>query len=151
MAVNTSAGTSIAISLDQPATEDEAGYAALTYNGIGEVESIGEFGTEYELTEFVDLSSRRKRKKKGSYDPGTTDLTLGRDATDQGQQDGKTALKMDDDVSFRVTYQDGEIEYFMGLVSSYQTDIGDADQITMASMSIAINSDSVIVPVPASP
>ena len=42
--VQTSAGTTIAISAVLPATDDAAGYAALTWAAIGEVTDLGEFG-----------------------------------------------------------------------------------------------------------
>lgn len=151
MAVQTSAGVDFALSLSQPATEDDSGYSALTYTSVGEVESIDEYGIEFETTEFTSLKDRKVRKYKGSYNPGETSLTLGRDPTDEGQALGRQALMMDEDVSFKVTYQDGAVDYFMGKVTSYTTDIQDADSITMSSMNIAINSDTVSVPAPASP
>lgn len=141
MAAQTSAGSTIGISSALPASESTTDYGTLTFNTIGEVESIGEFGTEYNEVTFTDLASRRVRKFKGSYNPGSIALTVALDASDTGQGDVATALDSDADVAFEVTLQDGSIKYFSGKVMSYTTNISSVDNITMASINIGINTD----------
>lgn len=146
MAVQTSAGTTIAIDPALPATNDSAGFGALTaFEAIGEVESIGEYGVEYNEVTFTALGDRKVRKLKGSYNPGTVAITVALDKSDAGQTAIQTALDSDADVSFRVTLQDGAIEYFTGKVMSYTTNVSNVDSITMSTINVGINSDIVDV------
>lgn len=146
MAVQTSAGTTIGVSLTLPSTEDtesSTGYPSLTFALIGEVESIGEYGVEYNEVTFTSLGDRKVRKLKGSYNPGTVSLTIALDGSDAGQGDVQTALDQDEDVAFAVTLQDGSIEYFSGKVMSFTTNVSSVDSITMGTVSIGINTDIV--------
>ena len=83
--VQTSAGTTIAISAVLPATDDAAGYNALTWAAIGEVTDLGEFGREYATVTHNPVASRRTIKRKGSYNDGTMALQLALDRDDAGQ------------------------------------------------------------------
>lgn len=145
MAVATSAGSKIAISIPLPATQDDTGYEALTFEDIGEVESIDEYGITYNPVTFTALADRRTRKFKGSYDPGDPTVSIAIDRDDAGQDDCRTALNQDENVAFSVTYQDGTIDYFEAKVLSFTTNVGSVEDITMASMQIGINSDLVTV------
>lgn len=146
--VMTSAGSTIGIVDEIPATMDDTGFEALTLVNIGEVESISAFGTEYNPVTFTALDNRRVRKFKGSYDPGTISLTVAIDGDDAGQIAAEAALDVDNDVSFGVTTQDGTKRYFTGKVMSFTTNVSSVDNITMADISIGINSDIVKVAAP---
>jgi len=149
MAAQTSAGTTIHISSSLPASYDQAGYDALSdFDAIGEVESIGEFGTEYNEVTFTALDNRRVRKFKGSYNPGTIQISAALDGSDAGQAAAEAALDSDADVSFKVTLQNGAIKYFSGKVMSYTTNVSSVDNITMSSINIGINTDIVAVAAP---
>jgi hypothetical protein len=65
----TAAGSTLAISIASPATKDAAGYAALTFTEIGQVEKIGAFGASFAKVEFQPLKGT-KQKYKGSKDNG---------------------------------------------------------------------------------
>lgn len=146
MTAQTSAGSTISIDPALPATNDSAGFEALAaFELIGEVESIGSFGTEYNEVTFTALDNRRVRKFKGSYNPGTVAVTAALDNADTGQIAVQAALDTDDDVSFKVELQNGDIEYFTGKVMSYTTEVTGVDSITMTTINIGINSDIVKV------
>lgn len=149
--VATSAGSSISIADvgEAPATDDEAGYSALTFNLIGEVESIGEFGTEYNEVTFTALDNRRVRKFKGSYNPGTISVSVALAPGDAGQEAVHAALDVDEDVAFEVETQDGTIRYFSGKVMSFTTNISSVDNITMGTINVGINTDIIkVAPTP---
>lgn len=149
MAIQSSAGTTVAISAALPATNDAAGFAAVTgWAVIGEVSQVGDFGKKYNAITFNDLGTRRVRKLKGSYDPGSLPLDLAKDMDNAGQDLLRTARDSDDDHSFRVTYQDGSIDYFKGLVMDFITKIGGSDNVVGGSAEIAVNSDVVEVAAP---
>ena len=70
MPSTTAAGTAIAISSTTPTTQDAAGYGALTYTEIGQVEKLGTLGATFAKVEFQPLKGP-KQKHKGSADYGS--------------------------------------------------------------------------------
>ena len=119
--VFTSAGTTLGLVADAPATEDEAGYSALTFVSVGEITDLGEFGREYSEVTHNPLGERRTQKLKGSFNDGSITLQMGRVPSDAGQALIQTALDDDADYSFEVTLQDGTVQYFQAKVMSYTT------------------------------
>lgn len=141
----TSAGTVIAISATLPATHDETGFTALTFTEIGEVTDLGEYGREYNLVTHNPLSDRRTVKRKGSFDDGSIDMELAIDPTDAGQVIVKTALDDDESYSFKITHQNGDIDYLTAQTMSFPKNVGSVDQIYSASISLEIDNDIVEV------
>lgn len=141
----TSAGTTIAISASLPATYDAAGFAALTYTPIGEITDAGEYGKEYNLVTHNPLADRKTYKRKGSYNNGSMTLQMGRVPDDAGQVLLLAAQDSNASYSFKITLQDGTVNYFTGQVMSYRTSIGSVDQITSASVTVEVDSDIVEV------
>lgn len=141
----TSAGTTIGVVADTPATEDSTGYVALTYVNIGEASDISEFGRQYNLVTFNPLGDRRTVKRKGSYNDGAITLQLARVPSDAGQTILQSALDSDTNHSFEVTLQDGTAIYFQAQVLSYTTNVGSVDQITGATVQIEVTTDLVEV------
>jgi hypothetical protein len=64
---------------------------------------------------------------------------------DAGQVLLLAAQDSDDSYSFKITLQDGTVNYFTGQVMSYRTSIGSVDQITSASVTVEVDSDIVEV------
>lgn len=145
--VITSAGASISMTASEPATNDAAGYAALTFTPIGEVTEIPEFGREYNEVTHIPLATRATVKRKGSFNDGTYTITGGRDVDDAGQTLLAAALASDADHYVKVETQQGEIFYMAVQVMSYKTNIGNADQIVNFSAVLSINSEKGIITV----
>ena len=139
MAVQTSAGTTMAVSDALPATNDDTGFAALTWEDVGEVTDLGEFGRQYNLVTHLPLGSRQLQKFKGSFDDGKIAVQLGRDTSDAGQVDLEAGLASDNNYSFRITIQDGTIFYFQAKVMSFTTGVGGADSITGGTVNLEID------------
>lgn len=117
MGTTTAAGTGLAISAATPATEDAAGYAALTYTEVAQIEQIGAFGSITEVITFQPLKGPAQ-KHKGPTNYGAIQPSLAHDDSDAGQTLLRAAA---DDLtsklySFEVTYPDGAIRYFQGRV-----------------------------------
>jgi hypothetical protein len=149
MTIKTSAGVRYLIGPAVNVTygEDAAGRTAalaalkaMTYVEIGEVEDAGELGDEASTADFTALANRRKRKVKGTFDAGTQQVTLGSDPTDAGQKAVKAALSSDSNFAFQMDYGDGTADFYLGQVLSYRKQIGTAESIRKASVSVAINS-----------
>ena len=60
MTSQTGAGSSLAISVVAPATQDAAGFAALTFTEIGGVEKLGAFGASFAKVEFQPLKGGKQ-------------------------------------------------------------------------------------------
>lgn len=142
MASDTSAGATLAVSTTAPASFNSAGYGALTFTTVGEIDNLGEFGRVYELITRKPLASRGTVKAKGSYDEGDLNLQLALDNADAGQDLLRTAVNSDDPVSCKVTLQGGDIYYFQAVVMSFRLNVGTSSQFTNATCQLAITTST---------
>lgn len=143
----TAAGTALAISAAAPATEDKAGYEALAYTEIGQIEKIGAIGATYAKVEFQPLKGP-KQKHKGSVDYGSLQPSLAHDDADAGQTLLRASAESNNLYSFMATYPDGAKRYFRGRTFGYPENTDGADSIIMANPTVEINSKIVKVPAP---
>jgi len=140
--LGTVAGTTVGISAVLPATYDVAGYAALTFSNIGNIEDGGEHGREYAEVTFNPIDTRGTQKFKGSFNEGNKTLSIGYNSDDAGMLVLKTALNSDNDYAFEVAYPDGDIDYFTAKVMTLTKATGGVDSIRMASVTLAITTNS---------
>ena len=140
--LGTVAGTTIGVSAVLPATYNVAGYAALTFVNIGNIEDGGEHGREYAEVTFNPIDTRGTQKFKGSFNEGSKTLSIGYNSDDAGMALLKTALNDDDDYAFEVEYPDGDIDYFIGKVMTLTKATGSVDSIRMASVTLAITTSA---------
>ena len=133
MGLQTGAGASFAISVAAPATQDAAGYAALTFTEVGQVEKLGTFGASFVKTEFQPLKGG-KQKLKGSPDYGALTIGYAHDPSDAGQSIVRTAAANETNAlySSRVTLQDGTKYYQQGRVFGAPLTVDGADPVVMA-------------------
>ena len=143
----TNDGTQLEVSTDVPATFDTLGYEALTLTTVGEVVDIGEIGADYaDITSFV-LARRAVNHYKGSRDWGETPITVENEKDDAGQvilKDHHNGAKIDDQVSFAVTRQNGDKLYFTALVYTFKDQSIAQDSMYRASVTIRIVDESVV-------
>lgn len=142
MALGTVAGTTVGVSAALPATYNVAGYAALTFTNIGNIEDGGEHGREYAEVTFNPIDTRGTQKFKGSFNEGSKTLSIGYNSDDAGMAILKTALDSDNDYAFEVGYPDGDIDYFIGKVMTLTKATGSVDSIRMASVTLAITTSA---------
>jgi len=144
-----SVGTVISVSAAQPATENQAGYEALSFTVIGEVTNIGEAGGTAQVQSFTPVGSGIVHKRKGSIDYGTQSLTIAKDAADAGQvllQAGFDGAAKDTIHSFKIAEPNsGDVAYFQGLISSFTTQRGDANTILSHNCNVDRTSATVVV------
>lgn len=146
MTSTTAAGSGLAISAAAPATQNEAGYEALTFTEIGGIEKIGTIGATTAKVEFQPLKGP-KQKHKGSTDYGSLQPSLAHDKDDAGQTLLRTAAEPDNIAlySYEVTYPNGDKRYFQGRVFGYPEVVDGADTIIMANPTIEIDTKIVKV------
>jgi hypothetical protein len=145
MASLTAAGSALAISAGSPATQDAAGYAALTFTEIGGIEKIGTIGATFAKVEFQPLKGP-KQKHKGSVDYGSLQPSMAIDDADAGQTLMRTAAASQTALyAFMVTLPDTSKRYFQGKVFGYPETIDGADSIVTAAPTVEINTVPVKV------
>lgn len=141
-----SAGSGLSVCLTLPATDNAAGYAALTFIEVGEITGIdGEIGRVYDEIEVNNLKQRRKEKRKGPFSEGAPSITTNYAPGDAGQIAMATALEMDGNVSFEIELSDGTKKYAQGIVLSAPFNIGNVSSITSGTYNIALNTGIVTV------
>jgi hypothetical protein len=147
MGTTTAAGSTLAISAASPATEDAAGYAALAFTEIGQIEKIGAIGAVFNKVDFQPLKGP-KQKHKGSKDCGALAPSLASDESDAGQTLLQTAANDETSklYSFDVTYPTGAKRYFQGRVFGFPENVDGADTVLMAAPTIEICTEIVKVP-----
>ena len=147
MGLQTGAGSAIAISVAAPATQDVAGYTALTYTEAGNCEKIGTIGATFAKTEFQPLKGP-KQKLKGSADYGSLQPQFALDESDAGQTLFRTAADEETNAlySVRVTYQSGAKRYFQGRVFGWPETVDGADPVMMATPTVEICTKVVRAP-----
>ena len=145
MAITTSAGASLAIVKAEPATYDIAGFSALVFVDVGQIETMGEFGGSSQVIEFTGLTDVVVQKFKGSFNAGTIAVGLGKDITDVGQillEAG--AIPTENGVhSVEVTDANGDILYFTCIVTGYTTNIADVNSVIKSTSNLEINNEVI--------
>jgi len=148
MTVDVSTGTKYAVVAAVPDTIDEAGFAALTFVDVGELTDLPEYGPDVTVVTHEPLATGVTEKYKGFINYGSLSIGLGRDSSDAGQAilsagvDGDTK---NDPHSFKTTFPNGDVHYYIGGVFSYTTNPGSANSIVAATAKIEINSTIIEV------
>lgn len=73
---------------------------------VAEVVNLGEFGKTYAEVLHNPLGTRETVKHKGSFNLGNLEMQLGRDVSDEGQDDLLAALDDDADYNFKIELDD---------------------------------------------
>jgi len=147
--VVSSVGTGVSVSSNAPATYNEAGFEALTWSLCGELAELPAFGAEAALATHTPLKTGIVAKRRGSLNYGSVALTMAVSDADTGQtvlQDAaEAAAGTDAQVSVKVALVNGEVQYFTAQVMSYKVNVGNADAITMAEVTLEIDNSVVKV------
>lgn len=156
MAVNnpeffTVAGASLGLSATLPATEDVAGYEALSFTNLGEVPDLGSgLGRTYNIVTSNAIDRRRTSKAKGSYDVGDLTITINMKADDPGQILLNAALLVDEAYAFELEFDDNPggttntIVYFSALITTKPRQMGTIDNIVTLQVTLAVTTDEVV-------
>jgi hypothetical protein len=148
MGKQTSTGITLGVVSGLPATEDSAGYGALTFVNVGEVVDLPEYGPTVQVVESNPLATGITEKRAGFTNFGSIAIGLELDIADAGQTILEAAIPdagTDSPHSFEITYNDGTIEYFHGGVFSYTRAPGSANSMVGSTASVEINSKIVRV------
>jgi len=152
MGKQTSTGVIIGVSAAEPATHDQAGFEALVFTTVGEVIDVPEYGPSVQVVESNPLATGVTEKYNGFINYGSVAYGLEQDTTDAGQIILKAAVPVPPAQftphSFKVTFPDGAVDYYVGGVFSYTTAIGSANSMIGSTAQVEINSSIVRVAAP---
>ena len=141
----TNIGTSLFVSTSAPATEDQAGYEALTWIEVLGVSSIGEVGASHNMLNHTDIKSGDVRKGHGEKNNGDPAVQYRAIEGDAGQQALKTALDTLSTISVKILRASGLTQYSQGLVSGATTNEASASSVYAKSSTLALNNSIVEV------
>ena len=142
MTITASAETGLSISTTLPATHDAAGFAALTWIEVGELESIGDLTTSHAAVTFANLKTGKTSTLKGAEEAVTVPVVVGLDRGDAGQIAMSAARKSKTDRAFRVDEEDGTFVYFIGKVMKEGTQYGGINDVKKAPFDIGVTAPS---------
>ena len=146
-----SIGAFIEVSVNEPATRDEAGYAALSYTEVGNTITIPQFGGSSSPTSSTPLKTGTVCKSQGPIDWGQLALNNLYTEGDAGHAillDGLDGATKGQDLSYKITYPNGAIRYTAGYVGAYQETPGSAGDNLMMDATIELNYKPVHVDAP---
>jgi hypothetical protein len=134
------AGATLAISATLPETYDQAGYEStdLVFTEVGEIENYGNHGVTATITPFTPVDTATVAKVKGSKDYGNMALMVGNLPSDAGQAIVKAASESNNHYSIKITYPDGEIHYLDVLVSKFEYQDGQVNDVRRISVEFAV-------------
>lgn len=139
-----SLGTKLSIVAGAPTTFDDDqtdGYPSLTYELVGEVGNISNFGGSRSIVEFTPVDTGVVDKHSGPINYGSLSGDLARDASDAGQtvlQEGLDGTEAGNVHSIVLEDPNGDKIYTAGIVETYDFNPGSADSIFGGSFSIAL-------------
>lgn len=140
-----SVGSKFYLSAGVPATENAAGFGALTYTEVKELTDIGMIGPESAVILHNPVRENVTYKLKGTRNNGALDLKMARAPTDPGQALLITAEASTAFYAAKVELQNGTLLYCQVLVMSYKTGVGGQSQITSAEAKCEISGAIVTV------
>jgi len=146
----TGAGATLALSASQPGTYNQAGYEALTFTSVGKVTNMeGVPARIYNIVTLNYLSTAGTDKAKGSYDLGTTSVTVALDSADTGQTLLKTANDSTAAYSIKLDHPTQGTFYAQALIKGEQRTWGDNDtpstwQITIEYKVASSSADGIV-------
>ena len=142
---DTSITSTLHVSAAAPATEDEAGYAAVTFTEVLGPVSIGEKGDAAEDGTVSLVKTGRVEHHIGAIDGGVQSVVCKNILADPGQVIIKAGNNNDVDHSFKMTDPDGTIFYYQGKIASGKYPEKSSSGYEGYDFEIRINTATVVV------
>lgn len=144
-------GQTNGVSLTLPATDDAAGYGALTFTNIAGITDPGNIGGTAPIATANPLDVDYVVKGVGQFDYGSPSMMMLKVEADAGQDilkglfDGANKRTL---AAFERAYQDGSIRYFKAFVNSFEDQGTGANDFQMIAVQLAVTSSVIYVPAP---
>ena len=146
-----SIGVVFSVSITAPATQDAAGFAALTYTKVAALLSFPSFGGVAGVISNTPLETGKECKSQGAINWGSIPLNGLYTEEDPGHLimlSGFSGANQGDDLSYELVYPNGAIRYLRGFVSTYTENPGDSGTNMMMDTAIELNFEPIRVVAP---
>lgn len=144
MTFETVARTKLYVCATEPATNDVAGFAALTWVEVGELTDIGSVkGRTYNTSTHAPVGSAQQIQKKGSYTLPNAEFVCAWDENDAGQIIIETESKTNNIISFKLEKQGADLRYFTAQVMSFVENFGTVDDTVTGAFTLLRQTDSI--------
>lgn len=146
----TLAGATFMVSAAPPATFDAAGYAAVTWILVGQVEDFGSHGLTRTVQKITPVDTAVVVKRLGSKDYGVMNLKIGNVSADAGQVILRAASESGLPISWKITYPlaggiTSELHNGTGPVASFVNVDSTVDAIQTVTCTIELDRKPFIV------
>lgn len=139
-AFTNSGGTVAICTTPQNTALDEAGFEALTYVPIANVGNLGERGANTNIVSYDTWDTETTLKGKGITNAGDPQLEVAQDLADPGQIAVRAAAAAkSDNYAFKVTRQNGDVQYMRGLVTGPSEPGGRNEDFVLNVFTLALN------------
>ena len=150
MSVTTASGSTVSMSIATPATQDQAGYEALTYTVVGEVISGSALGGTINNATYDPLSTEVTQNVLGNKTMDAVTLQLAYNSADAGQILLESVTSVGDAsykavVTFKFELPNGETYYSFGFVSEYKPNLAGANDLVDAAATFMPNAEYTVV------
>lgn len=144
----TNSGGKVAIcSTPQPTALDVTEFGNLSYVDIGKVGQLGERGANTNILTYDTWDTDVALKGKGITNAGDPVLECAYDSADPGQAALRAAAEdKSGNYAFKVTRQDGSVQYLRGLVTGPVEPGGRNEDFVIHNFTIALNQLPIDVP-----
>lgn len=142
MTVKTNIGVQVAVVLGVPATYNEVGYSAMTFEPCGHITNLGEIGGSADVSSYDPMDTGIKQKLPGVIDYGSTTFEMAHDTDDAGQDalaSGFDGANKGLEHSFALTDSDGDVVWFTSRIFSRTKNYGATGDVIQSSVDIEIN------------
>ena len=141
MSAFTNSGSKVGICVTpQNTTLNQAALVALTYVDIANVGNLGERGKSTNIVSYDTWDTDTTLKGKGISNAGDPQLEVAMDLADPGQIALRAAAAAKaDNYAFKVTRQNGDTQYFRGLVTGPNEPGGRNEDFVLNVFTLALN------------
>jgi hypothetical protein len=117
--VHNSIGATLSVYIGTPATDDVAGFTAITgWIEVGELTEFGNPSISIAQDTHTPLKTGFEENRYGIKSADGADYVCGRDVTDAGQQAIQSAVEDREELSIKISDTSGD-EYYWGTISSF--------------------------------
>ena len=146
-----SIGVVLSVSVAAPATQDAAGFAALTYTKVINLLSFPAFGGVAAVISNTPLETGQECKSQGAINWGSVPLNGLYTEEDPGHLimlSGLNGANKGADLSYELVYPNGAIRYLRGFVTTFTETPGDSGTNMMVDTAIELNYEPIRVVAP---
>lgn len=140
----TAATTQASFSAGIAASYDQTGYEALSWTDSAEITNVGEHGRENEVVTFTLLHSNETKKRLGTSNEGTHTFEAVFNSGSAAQGILETAEAARNNVSVKIAYSDGDVNYYEAIVTSLKRVSGGNSDIIRLNISLDIEGGTVV-------